>query len=57
MVVNANLSNAISQGKSLEELEQLAITEGMIPMKEDAIGKAKEGLTDLKSIMTINYGD
>ena len=57
LVVNANLSNAISQGKSLEELEQLAITEGMIPMKEDAIGKAKEGLTDLKSIMTINYGD
>jgi type II secretory ATPase GspE/PulE/Tfp pilus assembly ATPase PilB-like protein len=52
LVMRYRIREMINQSESLESvLEQAAIDEGMIIIKQDGINKAKQGLTSLEEVM------
>ena len=52
LVVGAEMRKAITNMiQSEDELEKIAIAEGMITMREDGINKAYEGMTSLQEVM------
>lgn len=57
LVVSPSIQNLILKRAAVEELRQLALREGMITLKEDGIQKARQGLTTIKEIMRVAYGE
>jgi len=53
--ISSPLKNLILKRASTEELRQVALREGMVPLKEDGVQKALQGLTTIKEIMRVAY--
>lgn len=51
MLIEPKVRSAVNRGAKLDEIQMAALQEGMIPIKEDGIAKAQEGLTSLEEIM------
>lgn len=56
MLLTTNLKRAITEGKSTDEIREIALKEGMIPMKENVRIDVLKGLTSFEEYidMTIN---
>ena len=56
MLLTTTLKRAITEGKSTDEVRELAVKEGMIPMKENVRIDVLKGLTSYEEFidMTIN---
>ena len=51
MLCDAAVRSAIRQGGlAAADLREIAVASGMRPMVEDALGKLREGLTDLREV-------
>lgn len=57
LAVSPSLQRLILKRPSAEDLRQTSIKEGMITLKEDGIQKALAGITTLKEIMRVAYGE
>jgi len=56
MLLTTTLKRAITEGKSTDEIREMAVAEGMIPMKENVRRDVLQGLTSYEEYidMTIN---
>lgn len=57
MVMTEKIKDAISKGFSASEIRKIAISEGMITMREDGFVKAFHGLTSLQEIISATMGE
>lgn len=57
LVINNVLRQAILEQKTMEELEILASSAGMISMRQDGVAKALAGKTTLEEIGRVLYGE
>jgi len=53
MVVDEDIAHLISEGESLIKIRKLAIEKGMVPLREDGIKKALQGITTLEEIKRV----
>lgn len=53
--VKPALQKLILKRASVDELRQAALLEGMVPLKEDGIAKALQGITTIKEIMRVAF--
>ncbi|WP_378956346.1 GspE/PulE family protein [Pelosinus sp. sgz500959] len=55
MPITAQLRAAINRRASSDEINKIAIEQGMVTMRQDGIKKALAGLTDLREVMRVAY--
>ena len=55
MTITSKLREAINRKASSDEISSIAISQGMITMREDGIQKALTGLTDVREVMRVAY--
>ena len=53
MVVDEDIAHMISEGESLLKIRKAAMEKGMVPMREDGIKKALEGITTLEEVRRV----
>ncbi|MGE5380401.1 MAG: GspE/PulE family protein [Methylocystaceae bacterium] len=54
LILDDDLRNAITTGNTYEEaIERIATGNGMIPMRQDGIAKAREGITSLEEVIKV----
>ncbi len=53
MVVDEEIAHLISEGESLLKIKKTAIDKGMVPLREDGIKKALEGITTLEEVKRV----
>ncbi|HHP51499.1 MAG TPA: type II secretion system protein GspE, partial [Moorella mulderi] len=53
--VSPRLQHLVLNKAPLEELRQAALEEGMVSLKEDAIGKILQGITAIPEVMRVIY--
>jgi type IV pilus assembly protein PilB len=51
MAMSSTLRRAVLKGASAEELQQLAVTEGMLTLRMDGMVKVKRGITTLEEVV------
>jgi type IV pilus assembly protein PilB len=49
--MSSTLRRAVLKGASAEELQQLAVTEGMLTLRMDGMVKVKRGITTLEEVV------
>jgi len=55
MPITAKLREAINRKASSDEISSIAISQGMVTMRQDGIQKALAGLTDIQEVMRVAY--
>jgi len=55
LAIKPALQKLILKRASVDELRQAALLEGMVPLKEDGIHKALQGITTIKEIMRVAF--
>jgi len=55
MSITSKIREAINRKASSDEISSIAISQGMITMRQDGIQKALAGLTDLREVMRVAY--
>ena len=55
MSITSKLREAINRKASSDEISSIAMSQGMITMRQDGIQKALTGLTDLREVMRVAY--
>ncbi len=53
MVVDEDIAHMISEGESLLAIRRKAVEKGMVPLREDGIRKAMEGITTLEEVRRV----
>ena len=53
MVVDEDIAHMISEGESLLKIRRAAMEKGMVPMREDGVKKALEGITTLEEVRRV----
>ncbi len=53
LVAGPNVRRAIHSGAAVETCLAAALSDGMIPLREDALNKARQGLTSLEEVMKL----
>ena len=57
MVMSRGLRELINRGASADAIRSLALSEGMVSLRADAVGKVRQGITTVSEIMRITYID
>lgn len=57
MVMSKDLRNLINRGASADDIKSLALSEGMVSLRADAVNKVRQGITTVTEIMRITYND
>lgn len=55
MTVSSRVREAINKCASSDEIAHIAVEEGMVPMRQDGIQKAFNGLTTIEEVMRVAY--
>jgi type IV pilus assembly protein PilB len=53
LVAGPNVRRAIHGGAAAETCLAAALSDGMVPLREDALNKARQGMTSLEEVMTL----
>ncbi|MGB9792534.1 MAG: type II secretion system ATPase GspE [Thermacetogeniaceae bacterium] len=56
LVVKPALQRLILKRASIEELREAALQGGMVPLKDDGIAKALQGITTIREVMRVTFG-
>jgi len=53
MLIGPRVRAAINRGTKSDEIQTVALAEGMISLRADGIAKARKGLTSLEEVMRV----
>jgi type IV pilus assembly protein PilB len=56
MVVSKEVREAINRRAATDELAQIAVSQGMVRIREDGIAKAQAGLTTVEEVIRVAFG-
>ncbi len=57
LTLTREIRKLVNEKASSDEIKRQALQQGMVPLKEDGIAKAMEGLTTISEVMRVAYSD